>query len=138
VEETISPQRARGGTSHEQKTDKGNLEVLSVGSSEISLLYNLGMFSDDILRKNRQQILALAKKYGAYNVRVFGSLARGEARPDSDIDFLVELEAGRSLFDLGGLLFDLEKLLGVEVDVVTEKGLRARLREHILKEAIPL
>ena len=96
------------------------------------------MASDEILRKNRQQILAIAKKYGAYNVRIFGSLARGEARPESDIDFLVEMEPGRSLFDLGGLLYDLEQLLGVEVDVVTEKGLRARLREKVLQEAIPL
>jgi hypothetical protein len=71
-------------------------------------------------------------------VRIFGSLARGEARPDSDIDFLVELEPGRSLFDLGGLLYDLEQLLGIEVDVVTEKGLRARVRERVLQEAIPL
>jgi len=105
---------------------------------ESGLLYNLTMASDEILRKNRQQILAIAKKYGAYNVRIFGSLARGEARPDSDIDFLVEMEPGRSLFDLGGLLYDLEQLLGVEVDVVTEKGLRARLREKVLQEAIPL
>ncbi len=90
------------------------------------------------LLEKRQEILALAEKYGARNVRVFGSVARGEARPDSDIDFLVELEPGRSLFDLGGLLYDLRSLLGVEVDVVTEKGLRARIREHVLREAIPL
>ncbi|OGO62569.1 MAG: nucleotidyltransferase [Chloroflexi bacterium RBG_19FT_COMBO_50_10] len=90
------------------------------------------------LREKRQQILALAEKYGARNVRVFGSVARGDARPDSDIDFLVELEPGRSLFDLGGLLYELQSLLGVEVDVVTEKGLRARIRERVLQEAIPL
>jgi hypothetical protein len=65
-------------------------------------------------------------------------VARGEAHPGSDIDFLVELEPGRSLFDLGGLLYDLQELLGVEVDVVTEKGLRARIRGRVLKEAVSL
>ena len=90
------------------------------------------------LREKRRQILAIAKKYGAYNVRIFGSVARGEARPDSDIDFLVELEPGRSLFDLGGLLYELRSLLGVEVDVVTEKGLRTRIRERVLRDAVPL
>ena len=93
---------------------------------------------DAKLKDKRRQILAIAKKYGAYNVRVFGSVARGEARPDSDIDFLVELEFGRSLFDLGGLVYDLQSLLGVEVDVVTEKGLRTRFREKVLRDAVPL
>ena len=101
------------------------------------ILYNHPM-KESSLREKRQQILALAEKYGARNVRVFGSVARGDARPDSDIDFLVELEPGRSLFDLGGLLYELQSLLGVEVDVVTEKGLRARIRERVLQEAIPL
>ena len=90
------------------------------------------------LQEKRRQILAIAKKYGAFNVRIFGSVARGEARPDSDIDFLVELEPGRSLFDLGGLLYELQALLGVEVDVVTEKGLRTRIREEVLRDAVPL
>jgi uncharacterized protein len=101
------------------------------------VLYNHHM-KESSLRDKREQILALAEKYGARNVRVFGSVARGEARPDSDIDFLVELEPGRSLFDLGGLLYELQSLLGVEVDVVTEKGLRARIRKRVLSEAIPL
>ncbi len=95
-------------------------------------------FQQAKLREKRRQILAIAKKYGAYNVRIFGSVARGEARPDSDIDFLVELEPGRSLFDLGGLLYELQALLGAEVDVVTEKGLRARIRERVLQDAVPL
>ena len=101
------------------------------------ILYNHCMI-EETLREKRQQILALAEKYGARNVRIFGSVARGDARLDSDIDFLVELEPGRSLFDLGGFLYDLQSLLGVEVDVVTEKGLRARIRERVLREAIPL
>lgn len=90
------------------------------------------------MREKRQEILTLAEKYGARNVRLFGSVARGEARLDSDVDFLVELETGRSLFDLGGFLSELRALLGVEVDVVTENGLRSRIRERVLKEAVPL
>jgi len=93
---------------------------------------------DTTLQEKRQQILAIAEKYSARNIRVFGSVARGEAGPSSDIDFLVELEPGRSLFDLGGLLYELQSLLGVEVDVVTEKGLRTRIRERVLHEAVPL
>jgi uncharacterized protein len=69
-------------------------------------------------------------------VRVFGSVARGEANRQSDIDFLVELESGRSLLDLGGLQMELESLLGRRVDVVTARGLRARIREHVLREAV--
>jgi len=82
--------------------------------------------------------LSLAARRGAFNVRVFGSAARGEADARSDVDFLVDLEPGRSLLDLGGLLVDLEKLLGCKVDVVTEKGLRERIRERVLNEAISL
>ena len=71
-------------------------------------------------------------------MRVFGSVARGEADDQSDIDLLVEMEPGRSLLDLGGLLIDLQDLLGRKVDVATEKGLRERVRERILKQAVPL
>lgn len=78
----------------------------------------------------------MAAKYGAYNVRIFGSVAHGEARLDSDIDFLVELEAGRSLLDQGGLLMDLQTLLGCEVDVVTEHGMKERMRSQVLAEAV--
>jgi predicted nucleotidyltransferase len=91
-----------------------------------------------LLKNKRKDILCIASKYGARNVRIFGSLARGEAREDSDIDILVDLEPGRSLFDLGGLLMDLQKLLAQKVDVVTEKGLRPRIRDRVLKEALPL
>lgn len=90
------------------------------------------------LQANRERILQTAAKYGAYNVRIFGSVARGEADASSDVDFLVEMEPGRSLFDLGGLLMDLQELLNCKVDVVTEKGLRERIRERVLKEAISL
>jgi uncharacterized protein len=93
---------------------------------------------DELLRTKREDILRIAKNYGAYNVRVFGSVARGEADSESDIDLLVNMEPVRSLLDLCGLLIDLEELLGCNVDVVTEKGLRDRIRERILKEAVTL
>jgi len=86
----------------------------------------------------RNEILSLAAQHGASNVRVFGSVARGEDDAASDIDILVDLEPGRSLFDLGGLLTDLNTLLGRDIDVVTEKGLRSALRERVLQEAVPL
>lgn len=93
---------------------------------------------DELLKEKRQDILRVAERHGAYNVRVFGSVARGEVGPDSDIDFLVELEPNRSLFDLGGLLMDLQALLGREVDVVTEKGLHWYIRDRVIQEAQPL
>ena len=80
----------------------------------------------------------MAALYGARSVRVFGSVARRQDDADSDIDFLVEMEPGRSLFDLGGLLMELEQLLNTKVDVVTEKGLKERIRERVLNEALPL
>ena len=76
-------------------------------------------------------MLSIASNYGARNVRVFESVGRGEDSAESDIDFLVELEDWRSLFDLGGLLYDLKNLLGVDVDVVTENGLSKRYRECV-------
>ena len=91
-----------------------------------------------LLEQKREQVLETAARYGAYDVRVFGSVARLEANDASDIDILVNMEPGRSLMDLGGLLYDLQELLGIEVDVVTEKGLRAQFREQVLREAMPL
>ncbi|GIW81348.1 MAG: nucleotidyltransferase [Gemmatales bacterium] len=92
----------------------------------------------ELLRKHRANILRLAAEYGAKNVRIFGSVARGEADEDSDFDFLVEMERGRSLFDLGGLQYELENLLGCRVDVVTVQGLKTRIRRRVLGEAVPL
>jgi predicted nucleotidyltransferase len=93
---------------------------------------------DKLLEEKREEILSVASEHGARDVRVFGSVARGESDRESDIDFLVELEPGRSLLDLGGLQMDLETLLGCRVDVVTEGGLYWLLRRRILKEAQPL
>ena len=96
------------------------------------------MVIDQLLKSKREEILRIAARYGARNVRVFGSVVRGEATPDSDLDVLVDLEPGRSLLDHAGLLLDLEQLLGCKVDVVTERGLRERVRERVVKEAVPL
>lgn len=96
------------------------------------------MFLEELLQAKREDILRTANKYGAYNVRVFGSVARGEADARSDIDLLVDMEKGRSLLDLGGLLVDLQDMLGCDVDIVTEQGLRERIRERVLKEAVAL
>jgi predicted nucleotidyltransferase len=93
---------------------------------------------DEVLKVKREEILRIAAQHGARNVRIFGSVARGEAKLDSDVDVLVDLEPGRSLLDLGGLLMDLRDLLGCNVDVVTEKGLRERIRDRVLREAVPL
>ena len=92
----------------------------------------------ELLQEKRDDILQVAAERGAYNVRVFGSVARGDADSESDIDFLVDLEPSRSLFDLGGLLADLEDLLERRVDVVTEKGLHWYIRDQVLAEAQPL
>lgn len=93
---------------------------------------------DRLLEVKRGEILRIAAEHGAREVRVFGSVARGEADGESDIDFLVELETGRSLMDLGGLQMELESLLGRRVDVVTARGLKARIRERVLREAVPV
>jgi hypothetical protein len=96
------------------------------------------MTLEELRSTRREPILQLAGKRGARDVRVFGSVARGQSDAMSDIDFLVELEPGRTLFDLSGLLADLEVLLEKHVDVVTDKGLRPRVRVRVLSEAIPL
>jgi hypothetical protein len=88
------------------------------------------------LQQQRQKILQLATQYGAKNLRIFGSVARGEANQNSDIDFLVEMQS--SLLTRIALIQDLETLLNTKVDVVTEHGLHEHLKAQILKEAIPL
>jgi predicted nucleotidyltransferase len=90
------------------------------------------------LQAKRQEILAIAKQHGASNVRVFGSVVRGMADEYSDVDLLVDLEPGRTLLDLGGLLMDLRDLLQTPIDVGTEAMLKKRIRERVLREAVPL
>jgi uncharacterized protein len=98
-----------------------------------------GLGIEDIIGDKRDEILRLADKHGARNVRVFGSVARGEARPDSDVDLLVDWDYSR-LSSWGGVGFELEvgDLLGHEVEVVSEKWLHPKLRDRILGEAVPL
>lgn len=93
---------------------------------------------NELIREKRREILDIAAKHGAYNVRIFGSVARGEADAASDLDILVDAGPHRTPFFPGGLVMDLQNLLGCPVDVVTEKGLRSRIRERVLKEAVPL
>lgn len=93
---------------------------------------------DRLIEIHRQQILELATRRGARRIRVFGSMARGEAKVTSDVDFLVEMRTGQSAFALGGLLMDLQDLLGRRVDVVTPKALHPAIRDKILKEAVDL
>ena len=92
----------------------------------------------ELLAQRRADILAAAAHHGATSIRVFGSVARGEDDENSDVDFLVELEEGRSLLDLGGLLIELRELLGHPVDVVTVRGLKDRIRARVLAEAVSL
>jgi predicted nucleotidyltransferase len=96
------------------------------------------MSLDELIKRHREAIYALAGKYGVSNVRVFGSVSRRSADEDSDIDFLVDIQPGTSLFDLGGLLSDLRTLLKCNVDVVTPKGLKPRIRRRVLNEAIQI
>jgi predicted nucleotidyltransferase len=94
--------------------------------------------SNSLLQKYRAEILDLATRHGAGNVRVFGSLSQGEGREDSDLDLLVTLGEGRSLLDLVGLKQDIEDLIHRPVDIVTERALSPYLRDQILSEAIRL
>ncbi|GIW60667.1 MAG: nucleotidyltransferase [Patescibacteria group bacterium] len=93
---------------------------------------------EQLLKEKREEILRLCAKYGARNVGIFGSIARGTEDEQSDIDLIVEFEPGRSLLDHAGLWLELQELLGCKVDVVSERGIKARIRERVLREAMPL
>ena len=93
---------------------------------------------ETMLKEKRKEILRIAEKYGAKNVRVFGSVARGESNENSDIDFLVQFSAGFTLLKHAALIRELESLLGGKVDVVSERGLKPRIKDRIIKEAVPL
>ena len=93
---------------------------------------------EELLKAKREEIIEIARKHGAYNLRIFGSLARGEGNEQSDIDFLVEVDPVHSPWFPAGLVADLEDLLGVPVDVVTRDGLHWFIKERVLEEARPL
>ncbi len=101
-------------------------------------LYGMAVPALSELRARREEIIRVAEARGAHRVRVFGSVARGESSAGSDVDFLVQLDEQRGLFDLGGLLMDLRELLGCDVDVTTEAGLRPRVAERVLADAVDL
>jgi hypothetical protein len=90
------------------------------------------------VRAHRDIILGIASRHGARNIRVFGSTARGTATRSSDVDLLVDLEPGRTLLDLGGLLMDVQSATGLRVDVAMERMLRPDARAQALEEAVPL
>lgn len=96
------------------------------------------MTTIDLLKARRGAIIQLAEQYGAHNVRVFGSVARGESGPTSDIDLLVEMDQGRSLLDLIELSQELEAFLDRKVDILTDEGLSPYLEQRIHAEAVPL
>jgi predicted nucleotidyltransferase len=96
------------------------------------------MTTQELLHQRRDDIQRVAAKHGAYNIRVFGSVARGEARPDSDIDLLIEKGPQTSSWFPAGLVLELEEMLGRRIEVVTEKALHPTLRDRVLREAIPL
>ena len=100
--------------------------------------HNRGMKLEELRGAAKEQILSLATSYGARNIRIFGSVARGDSSPSSDIDFLVDLDPDRTLMDLGGLLTGLQDILNAPVDVATERMLRPRVRDRVLREAVPL
>ena len=96
------------------------------------------MTLEEIRSRYRTQIVAAGERRGAHNIRVFGSVARGDQRYDSDIDFLVHFEPGRSLLDLTGLWLDLETVLGCKVDVVSSRGLKPSLASEVMRDAVTL
>jgi predicted nucleotidyltransferase len=93
---------------------------------------------ETLRREKKDAILRLAERHGCHNVRIFGSVATGENRPDSDVDILVDLDGGRGLLDLGALLSDLHALLGIEVDLVESGCIHPYIRDRVLTEAVPL
>lgn len=96
------------------------------------------MTLEQLINEKRADIRKVAAKHGARNIRIFGSVGRGESSPESDIDFLVDAGPETSSWFPAGLILDLEKILGCRVEIVTEKGLNPHLREHVLSEAVPL
>lgn len=93
---------------------------------------------EEAVKAKRNEIRRIAAQHGASNVRLFGSVARGEAKPESDVDLLVDVNGQTSSWFPAGLILDLEKLLGRRVEIVTEKALHKDLREKVLREAVPL
>lgn len=116
----------------ERLSDHGNLGIL------VAEVWMTAMTTQNVLNTKRDHILQLAAQHGAHNVRVFGSVARGEAVSTSDIDLLVQMHPGRSLLDVIALSQELESVLHCHVDILTDEGLSPYLAQHIQAEAVPL
>jgi len=101
-------------------------------------LWRRVMTIKELLKTKRTEILRIAAKHGARNVRVFGSVARDEESKNSDIDLLVEMEPGRSLMDHAAILLELQESLGYRVDVISDRGIKPRIRDIVMREAVPL
>ncbi|HEY0151000.1 MAG TPA: nucleotidyltransferase family protein [Longimicrobium sp.] len=114
------------------------IEDTHLCAAQNKLLVEGGMNIGELIHANRDMIRCIAEQHGARNVRLFGSVARGDAGPESDVDFLVEAGPATSSWFPGGLVADLETLLGRRVDLVTERGLAPDLREQVLREAVPV
>ena len=140
AQRAASRQRSRGQPRQQTRCIKRNCSALHrlealIYQKDITFLQ---MYLNDLLKSRREEILKIAANHGARNVRVFGSVARGEADAQSDIDLLVEFKRGTTLLGHAALIHDLEDLLGVKVDVVSEHGLRERVRDRVLGEAVAL
>ena len=96
------------------------------------------MVTREAIRQKRDAILEIARRYGAHDIRIFGSVARGDVTESSDLDLLVRFDPDRSLFDQGGMVMDLRDLLGLKVDVVSEGALQGLFGEIVSSEAVPL
>jgi predicted nucleotidyltransferase len=101
-------------------------------------VYTFRMITHDQIRRRREEIISVAQKYGASEIRIFGSVARGDANEESDLDLVVRFEPGRSLFDQGGLLMDLREMRGIRVHGVDEGALTGRFGAIVHREAVPL
>jgi predicted nucleotidyltransferase len=127
-----------GGDDRLASAGRGDDEVAVAATCERPRAYTSPVGIRERVDEMRAAVLRAAELHGARNVRVLGSVARGEAGLDSDLDLLVELDKGRSLLDHAALVIELEALLGCKVDVATEQGLRPRVRDRVLAEAVPL
>lgn len=101
-------------------------------------MYNPDVITRQTVSQHRDEILSIARRHGASDIRIFGSVARGDTSSASDLDLIVRLAPDRSMFDLGALVMDLQDLLKVKVDVISEAGMRQRFRDTVLHEAVAL